>query len=243
MPSKAGFPVDAVLFDLDDTLYDQREWLDGAWRTVAQIGVPGIEEERFFDALRSVAAEGSDRGRIIDRALAALDRAAVPVTPYVTAFRNFRPSVLSPYPGVGDCLRELAAAVPLGLVTDGDPSLQASKLHALGMEPCFDVVIYSDELDGRSARKPAAAPFAAALGALGVVAENAVFVGDRPDKDVAGAVAAGMRAIRVLTGEYRGDESDPESWMTLASASEVAGALRPLLRRPLRSRPPIAPHG
>ncbi len=93
--------------------------------------------------------------------------------------------------------------IKLALVTDGDPPLQAAKLAALGLAGRFAVVVYCDELGGRSARKPATAPFLAALEALGVSASRAVYVGDRPDKDVAGATAAGMRAVRVLTGEDR----------------------------------------
>lgn len=232
-----GPPVDAVLFDLDDTLYAQSQWLDGAWRAVARLGVPGIGERAFLRALRAAAAEGSDRGGIIDCALAALGRKDVPVAPYVEAFRSFRPDALTPYPGVDGCLAALAAQVPLGLVTDGDPAIQAHKLSALGLESRFAVVIYADELGGRRWRKPSAAAFAAALEALAVRAEHAVYVGDRPDKDVAGARAAGMRAVRVLTGEYREQPSDPESWLTVASASEVAALLGPLLRRDLPPNP------
>ena len=222
-------PVGAVLFDLDDTLYEQSQWLDGAWRAVAGVGAPGIDESALLETLRLVAAEGSDRGGIIDRALARLGRADVPVAPFVEAFRRFQPSKLTPYPGVDECLAALAAVVPLGLVTDGDPVLQASKLDALGLAHRFSVVVYSDELGGRAARKPAAAPFAAALTELGVAAHAAVYVGDRPDKDVAGAIAAGMRAVRVLTGEYRGAPNDPEPWLTVGGVAELAAALGPVL--------------
>ncbi len=152
-----------------------------AWRAVARVGAPGIDESALLEALRLVAAESSERGGIIDRALARLGRADVPVAPFFEAFRRFLPSKLTPYPGADECLAALAVVVPLGLVTDGDPVLQASKLDALGLAHRFSVIVYSDELGGRVARKPAAAPFAAALTALGVAAHAAVYVGDRPD--------------------------------------------------------------
>ncbi|MGD0743313.1 MAG: HAD family hydrolase [Acidimicrobiales bacterium] len=230
MAAETGLPVEAVLFDLDDTLYEQAEWLEGAWRAVARAGAATVDETAFLAGLRRVAAEGSDRGRIIDRALAALGRPDVPVAPLVEAFRRFRQGRLTPYPGVERYLANLGAAVPLALVTDGDPPLQAAKLAALGLAGRFAVVVYCDELGGRSARKPAMAPFLAALEALGVTASRAVYVGDRPDKDVAGATAAGMRAVRVLTGEYRDAANEPAPWLTLASVSELAAALGPLLR-------------
>jgi len=56
--------------------------------------------------------------------------------------------------------------------------------------------------------KPAAPFFQAALHALGVSAEEAVFIGDDVRDDVGGAQAAGLKAILVQTGKYRpGDES------------------------------------
>ena len=94
--------INAVLFDLDDTLFGQVAWLDQAWRHVA--GVAGeqydVDESRFLNALRAVCAEGSDKGRIIDRALERVDATHVPVAPLVEAFRSLDAPVIVPYPGV-----------------------------------------------------------------------------------------------------------------------------------------------
>jgi putative hydrolase of the HAD superfamily len=231
--AEAGSPIEAVLFDLDDTLYEQAQWLDGAWRAVARMAAPVIEERALLAALRTVAAEGSDRGRILVRALASLGRGDLAVAPFVEAFRRFRPDVLAPYPGVDACLAALGDAVPLGLITDGDPALQVSKLAALGLAHHFRVVVCSDELGGRATRKPATAPFLAALEQLRVDPARSVYVGDRPDKDVAGALAAGMRAVRVLTGEYRDAPNEPEPWLAVAGVAELTAVLGPLLRNDL----------
>ena len=96
--------------------------------------------------------------------------------------------------------------------------------RSLGLTDAFDVVIYSDEL-GREFRKPHSAPFERALRELGVPAARAVHIGDRPGKDVAGAVNAGMRAVRVHTGEYStiADPADATPWRSFA---DVTAALR-----------------
>jgi putative hydrolase of the HAD superfamily len=194
--------IDAVLFDLDDTLYDQRDWLAGAWVAVAAAATPfGVATDPLWRALVEVAAEGTDRGRIIDRALERAGATGVPIAPLLDAFRSHDPLHLPAYPGVPEALEGLRHRCRTGLVTDGDPRIQRSKLRALGLLDAFDFVVLSDEL-GRECRKPHPAPFRAALSALGTEPERAVYVGDRPDKDVAGAHAAGMRAIRVLSGEY-----------------------------------------
>jgi hypothetical protein len=71
-----------------------------------------------------------------------------------------------------------------------------SNIAALGLGPHFSVVVLTDE-QGRSHRKPHPRPFRLALTALGAPPGHVVYVGDRPDKDVAGAVGVDMRAIRV----------------------------------------------
>ena len=72
----------------------------------------------------------------------------------------------------------------------------------------------------------------AALAALGVEGGQAAFVGDRPDKDVVGARGAGLLAVRVRTGEYRGVRDQAPPWRTVQSVTEAVEALEPLLPLP-----------
>jgi len=219
--------IAAVLFDLDDTLFPQEAWLAGAWRAVAQTAAArdnGVDEEAFHRALIDVAAEGSDRGRIIDRALAAVGAGHVEVAPLVAVFKAHRPFQLDPYPEAALALLRLHRRARLGLVTDGDPEIQTAKLTALGLGPLFDVVVVSDTL-GRDRRKPHPDPFLAALDALGVAPAAAAYVGDRPDKDVAGARAAGLFAVRVRTGEYAGRPDDPAPDLAVRTVADAVAAL------------------
>lgn len=227
--SRLEEPVSTVLFDLDDTLFPQADWLDGAWAAVAAAaeamgcGPAACELRR---ELAREAALGTDRGGLIDRALGALGAGRVPVAPLVEIFRAHEPETLAPYPGVQEglaALRERGAR--LGLVTDGHPVSQRAKLRALGLAETFDVVVISDEL-GREHRKPDPAPFRAALDQLRDCPAGAVFVGDRPDKDVEGARRAGIRALRVCTGEYRLMPCEEAPW---GEAPDVSAAIAALL--------------
>jgi putative hydrolase of the HAD superfamily len=65
-------------------------------------------------------------------------------------------------------------------------------LTQFDMKNCFDVLCFSDEA---RLRKPAAEFFTRALTRLSVRADEAAHVGDQPETDLAGARAAGMRAI------------------------------------------------
>ncbi len=227
-----GRPPRAVTIDLDDTVFAQQAYLDGAWRAVAAAaGRRGLPEQALRAALTQIAAEGSDRGGIIDRALARCGVRARPalVADLVSVFRGFRPAGLPAYPGVPERLRELRQHVPVGCITDGDPSIQRAKIDALGLGQAFDTIMVSDEI-GRQFRKPHAAPFLAALGALGVAPGDAIHIGDRPEEDIAGPHRRGMRAIRVHTGEYAdvADGSPPPDFSFQDAACALA-ALRDLV--------------
>lgn len=240
-------PVRGVTVDLDDTLFPQQQWLDGAWEAVAARGAElGLAADRLLHALRAAASDGSDRGGIIDRALdamGALDARGASVPPLVEAFTAHAPHRLVPYPGVLEALRVLSSDVPVVCVTDGNPRIQNAKLDALGLRRYLRAVVISDEIDldgrsGRSLRKPHPAPFRRALDLLGVPAAQVVHIGDRPAKDLAGATAAGMRSVRVRTGEYADLPDDPHSpWGSVDSFAAAVGLVRRHVRGAARGTP------
>lgn len=232
-----GGGVRAVLVDLDDTLYPQADALDEAWWAVADRGARyGLDRRALLVALQIDASAGTARGGIIDRAVARTGGSPRLVPDLLAAFRGAVPKRLVPYPGVRAALIDLLCRVPIALVTDGNPDGQRRKLAALGLESMFDVVVFSD-LGGRDRRKPDPRPFREALSALGIDPGDAVMIGDRPDKDVAGATGVGMRAIRVTTGEYAAQPDHPATWFR---ADTFALAVERLLPH-LAPRP--APHG
>ncbi len=231
--------VRAVTVDLDDTLFPQAQWLDGAWCAVAgRAAALGLDGAALLPELRRVAAEGSDRGGIIDRALA---RVVSPVTPavvseLVSAFAGHAPDRLDCYDGAFAALGRLSAELPVVLITDGNPRIQHAKVAALGIADLLDAIVVSDELGGRVARKPAPAPFLRALELLDLPAEAVVHVGDRPGKDVLGALGVGMRALRVRTGEYADTADGDAGSAPWAVADTFAQAVDLLLARVLHNR-------
>lgn len=231
-------PVGAVLFDLDDTLFAQSAWLDGAWTAVAErAAANGVDPDDLEPALRSIAAQGSARGGIIDRALERIGRTDVDVGPLVAAFSAHAPRRLDLAPGVSAALQTLGSRVPLGLVTDGNPTIQRAKVTALGVADHFAVMVFSDEL-GREHRKPDPLPFLTALRALDVEPALAVYVGDRPEKDVAGALGIGMRCIRVCTGEYATAPDHPEATAVVDDAVAAIDMVLDLVPLPAMGAPP-----
>ncbi|PWW21609.1 putative hydrolase of the HAD superfamily [Geodermatophilus normandii] len=226
-PSWDGPPPLAVVVDLDDTLYPQAAHLAAAAADVgAAAAAAGLDGPAVRAALAAELAAGSDTGGTIDRALlaAGVPAADLPrcVPPLVAAFTACAPDRLAPHPGVPEALATLAAAVPVGCLTDGNPVIQQAKLAATGLGPLLREVLVTDALGGRAARKPAPAGLLVLAARLGVPADRVLVIGDRPGKDVAVAAAVGARAIRVRQGEYAAAPDVPAPWATTATFPEAA---------------------
>lgn len=99
-----------------------------------------------------------------------------------------------PVDGACETLARLRArAIPIAVLTNGWTPLQQKKIaRALGDAAHGLTVLVSDAL---GAVKPSAPAFDALVDALGVAREDAWYVGDNPPADVAGALAAGLRAV------------------------------------------------
>jgi HAD superfamily hydrolase (TIGR01509 family) len=99
------------------------------------------------------------------------------------------------------------------------PAMMRRQVDANGVGELVDVVVFSSQV-GR--RKPAPEIYHATLRALGVVAERALFVGDRVREDYDGPLAVGMTAV-ICTKHAA--EPTRDGVPTIASLSELPGLL------------------
>jgi putative hydrolase of the HAD superfamily len=98
-------------------------------------------------------------------------------------------------PGTAETLDRLrGAGLRLAVVSNSDGRVEEA-LTAAGIRDRFDVVLDSALV---GVEKPDPAIFRAALTALGVAPEEALYVGDLYDVDVVGARAAGMEAVLLV---------------------------------------------
>jgi HAD superfamily hydrolase (TIGR01509 family) len=205
-----GMGPRAIFFDLDYTLYDQWQHVAGALAQVAAAVAqesPGGGRALADSLVKAWGTLGPDHEHLFDRWLEGhglLSRERVEKC--VRVFHAYRPAELVPYLGVEEVLQALKSRQRLGIITDGEPHMQRAKVTALGLAACFDVIVYAGEL---SRAKPDPEVFQRALQALEVRPEASVFVGDHPVRDILGARRVGMRALRVLTGEFRQLPDDP----------------------------------
>ena len=93
-------------------------------------------------------------------------------------------------PGVVECLQTLrGAGIRIGALSDYPAT---AKLTAMGLAALFDVVVCAQD-SGVGRLKPDPAGLRMVLRRLLVPADQAVYVGDRPEVDAPAAGAAGMR--------------------------------------------------
>jgi len=225
--------LQAIVFDLDDTLYPERDYVLGGFRAVAAWGQIhlGIPSGRGFAELEQLFEQGA-RGDTFDRWLAAYNPEWGGLTPrLVQVYRQHQPA-LSPFPGVPDLLLSLGQHYRLGLLSDGYLAVQQRKLAALGLAHHFDAIVFSDKW-GREAWKPSTVPFRAILQRLEVDAAQSLYVGDNPLKDFLGARQVGMFTVRVRRpgGEYahqRPPSEQHRAEIVIESLSGLEQALRRL---------------
>ncbi len=215
-------PPLAVVIDLDDTLYPTSSFVYGATRAVGRAGAAaGLDPVRLTRAVR----RGMLGGAGIDGSLAAsgVDPELIPAL--VAAFSTYRPRRLPAYPGATAALSAISARYPVACLTDGEPAVQRAKLAATGLLSSFRAVVITDELGGRTLRKPHPEGLRQAAESLGVAPTDLVVIGDRPNTDMAVAAALGARSIRVRTGNHADAPDAPPATATVADLPAAAALL------------------
>ena len=192
-----GEDIEAVIFDLDDTLYSQKEYMRSGLRAVA-------------DHLPKVR-------NCYNRMCAALEKGLMPVETIFTEekidnqellrecldiFIKHDPDI-SLYPGVAELFYELRKKKKyLAIVTDGKPLMQNKKIQALNLRKMVDEVLITDELAGNGNvhefRKPNDLAYLIMRKRLGVALRNMAYVGEDPDLDFTAPQKLGMKCYQYV---------------------------------------------
>jgi putative hydrolase of the HAD superfamily len=186
----------AIIFDLDDTLYPEIQFIFSGFRAVSQWCHEefGIPPDQTLTQL-TLSYQNGNRTDTFDRWFAenGLD-ASLHLKKAIEVYRAHIPTITC-FPGAIEMLARLKSTLRLGLVSDGYFEVQQRKLDALGIARFFDAKVFSDQW-GELYWKPHSRPFIAALEMLGVDAGDAVYVADNPEKDFVGAKALGMWTVQ-----------------------------------------------
>jgi len=201
--------IRAVLFDLDDTLFDHRHSSRCAITTLhqqhtclqrdsidqvesAHLELLELLHEEMLRGQRTQLSARRERFRRLFEAYGQLlndDESETVAHGYREAFQATRQTVR----GAQELLQALRRqGMAIGIITNNMRDEQRAKLAHLGLTHLVDELITSEEI---GTPKPDPAIFLAALERFACMPTEAVMVGDSWRADIAGATAVGMRAV------------------------------------------------
>ncbi|MBF0458391.1 MAG: HAD hydrolase-like protein [Nitrospirae bacterium] len=190
--------LSAALFDLDDTLYREMDYVSSGFRAAARFlrSKYGFNEEIVFNKTMDIL-NSFGRGNVFNKLLEELGIFDEEILRYlIYIYRTHRPAIHV----FGDVLPVLESlrdsGIKTGLITNGMAIVQQNKVAALGIARLFDVIIYPDAI-GPEYWKPSPVPFKMALNVLGVPAVASVYVGDNPSRDFLVPNALGMKSVQI----------------------------------------------
>ncbi len=208
--------IQAIIFDLDNTLLDfikmKQFAVKAAITAMNEAGLNVDEEKAYQDIFDLYVNKGWENqqgfddylnqtiGEVSNKILAA----------GIVNYRRAREATLLVYPNVNKTLIELIKmGIKLAVVSDA-PSREAwMRLYYLNLHHVFDPVLTFDDT---GVRKPSPKPFQMALDYLKVKPEEALMIGDWPERDVVGAKQIGIKTIFARYGDTFGTLDSGADW-------------------------------
>jgi putative hydrolase of the HAD superfamily len=194
----------AVVFDLDDTLYDELTYVRSGFGAVASYLAARYEADAsFFMNIMWNTMLDNGRGKVFDTALESIQqRTRTNVNNCITIYRLHQPQHLELYTDAEVVLRFLEdKQIPRYVVTDGNKLVQHRKLQALQLEQrmnkCFITHRY-----GVKHSKPSPYCFNKIAEIEKVDPSEVVYIGDNVSKDFVGIKPLGFQTARIMRGSY-----------------------------------------
>ena len=197
--------ITGVIFDLDDTLYSEKDYVKSGYRAVARFleatdTGDGITCDILFNRLWDHFVAGK---KPIDELLSEIGKPELKQD-CLEIYRDHMPDIQL-YEGVHALIEELKdRGIKVGIITDGRVNGQKNKIKALGLDDMVDDIIITDELGGEQFRKPNDIAFRIMQCRWRLPVETLAYVGDNMAKDFQAPRQLGMKSIFFMndTGLY-----------------------------------------
>lgn len=189
--------VQAVIFDLDDTLYPERDYAFSGFDAVAAEFEATLGDRAQAATIMRRLFRTEHRRRVFDALLRerGLEPGKETVGRMIRAYRSHRPTI-DLYPDADAALSQLGGRYRLGLITDGPAVTQTAKIDALSLRDRLHAIILTDEL-GQGLAKPHPRAFETIVDELETKASCCMYVGDNAAKDFVAPNALGWTTVRV----------------------------------------------
>ena len=208
--------IKAIIFDLDNTLLDFMKMkqfaVKAAITAMNEAGLNINEDQAYRDIFKLYESKGWENQQVFDDFLMQnFGKVSNKILAAgIVSYRRAREATLLVYPNVNKTLIELIKmGIQLAVVSDA-PSREAwMRLYYLNLHHVFDPVLTYDD---SGAHKPSPKPFEMALDILNVNSNEALMIGDWPDRDVVGASQIGMKTIFARYGDTFGTVDSGADW-------------------------------
>lgn len=208
--------IKAIIFDLDNTLLDfvkmKQFSVKAAITAMNEAGLEVDEKKAYEDIFDLYIERGWENQQVFDDYL---NQTVGKVSNKILAagivsYRRAREATLLVYPNVNKTLIQLIKmGINLAVVSDA-PSREAwMRLYYLNLHHVFDPVLTFDDT---GVRKPSPKPFQMALDYLKIKPNEAIMIGDWPERDVVGAKEIGMKTIFARYGDTFGTVDSGADW-------------------------------
>ena len=217
--------IEAVLFDLDDTILNRAEmfsmYCDYFLNTLFPRGKSADEKQAAKEYMIWNDKNGYENRNVFYKKVIDHLGLAYTVEQLLTMWEMnyFKFATREEY--LIEILDYLAPNYRLGIVTNGASSTQNRKIDAMGIRDFFRTIVISADV-GMS--KPETGIFLLACANLGVSASSAVFVGDNYEKDIMGATRAGLSAIWMNKAKNKEMCKTTDGEMSKATGGEMSKA-------------------
>jgi putative hydrolase of the HAD superfamily len=192
-----------IVFDLDDTLYQEITYVRSGLAAVAQeiANKYNLNQNLIYsDALLTLDNFG--RGHVFDIILRQYGLYSKrEVNRLLSVYRSHNPLIEIDLPEI-EVLRKCQIISNLYLVTDGNKNVQAKKIEALKINTYFTRIFITHRF-GLEASKPSLKCFEQIREFEKVRWSEIVYIGDDPNKDFVNLKKVGATTIRVMTGRFR----------------------------------------
>lgn len=205
--------IKAVVFDLDDTLISEKEYIRSGFKVVAKkIAVEhNLNENDVYELMYETFNEDSKNvfNRVLDKLC--IQYEIDYIKELINCYREHMPDIKL-YDDAKYIIETLhQKGIKLGMITDGYKITQRNKLKVLDIDNYFEYIVVTDEL-GREFWKPHSKPYEIIKNKLNLDYENMVYVGDNVSKDFVTANKLGMSTVFINRedGVYSNIEIDYE---------------------------------
>lgn len=205
--------IKAVIFDLDDTLISEKEYIKSGFKQVA-INISekyNLDINKVYEILLDTFEE--DSKNVFNRSLDKLNISYEidDIKKLVEIYRGHKPDIklYDDAKYILDWLHN--KGIKLGLITDGYKITQRKKLEALNIDDYFEHIVVTDEL-GREFWKPHRRSYEIMKDNLNFKYDEMVYVGDNISKDFVTANKLGMNTVFInrIEGVYSKIKIDKE---------------------------------